>query len=175
MTSRVESFWQRRAGSDGPVGSEAQLAGFREEPIPGMSKYTDFRKQRLLDVAKSREPGTHLWRGEVRKDEPETAPSVGIHWSANPDGVINPADDTLAPGEHSVIWHGVLDSPEQAVSRADKMWNGIHRSMDFEAEVRMKPGARMRVLGAQFGGKYHPLNREVAVENKGELDYDGRY
>lgn len=103
------------------------------------------RRRKLLDLAKKPKPGTTIWRGEVRhKDDLEKPPSVGLHWSVNPDQVISPYD--VPKDHHRVIWEAKVDHPEkQTIPRSHPIWYGKHQSMDSEAEVRLHPQSKVRV------------------------------
>jgi 8-oxo-dGTP diphosphatase len=115
----------------------------------------DFIKHRrmILDVAKRPLPGLHIWRGEVRHEDPSTAAAagVGMHWTANPDAILHPIPE---PGQHNIVWHGVLEDPqEQTLSRDHPIWHGRHYSEDSEAEVRLRHGSRVKLRGAYV---WHP-------------------
>lgn len=108
------------------------------------------RRHRALDLARHPVPGTVVWRGEVRhNDERGKAPSsVGMHWTVKPEMVVMGGHD-LSEDHHRVMWQGVVDHPqEQTIPRSHPIWSGRHQSMDSEAEVRLKPGAKVRLTGA---------------------------
>lgn len=153
-------------------------------------------KRKMLDLAKNPVPGTHIWRGELRAEDPvkgarETG--VGIHWGVNPDTIVRPQ---AGDGEHEVVYHAEIENPEeQSFSRSHPMWQGRHMSMDSEAEVRLKPGSRVKLHGVWYNdpyvsekgyftptkpermGKqwsYHPINEYVQVAHRpsnGLIDY----
>jgi hypothetical protein len=102
-------------------------------------------KRALLGMARERTPGTKVWRGEIRhKDDLEHPASVGLHWSADSDQIVTPAEDP-PPGHHRVIWEAQIEHPDQAFDRSHPIWSGQHRSMDSESEVRFKPGAQVKI------------------------------
>lgn len=154
----------------------------------------DAHRRKILDVAKQPEPGTRIWRGELRSaaEHPHEMTSVGMHWSTNPDAVVNPV--AHSGGEHrAVVFQGVLDHPEeQSIPRGHPMWSGQHGySMDHEAEVRTPPGAKVRLEGAYVhnghpnpgpivpahpdrtgpGWDWHALDHHATVEPKGKIQY----
>lgn len=96
-------------------------------------------KRDLLSLAKSPKPGLKMWRGEVRhKDHLADPPSVGMHWSINPDQVISPNE--VPKDHHRVIWEATLHHPEkESIPRSHPIWHGKHMSMDSEAEIRLRP------------------------------------
>ena len=155
---------------------------------------TDYhaRKQKRLDVAKNSEPGTHIWRGETRSNEKTPAEhatdGVGMHWTASPGAVVNVAEPPS--GHHNVVWHGTVGHPQDTYPRSHPIWSGRHRSADFEAEVRMKPGSQVHLHGAYTwhgegvpegfsrsdehrnpGWQYHPLDQHAPVSHGGSIDY----
>lgn len=106
-------------------------------------------------------PGAHVWRGEVRSfDHPSELDSAGIHWTVDPGAVLHGRTDMAAfdndfdhdthdPNKRNIVWHGVVDNPEeQTFPRSHNIFNGRSRPMRWEAEVRMRPGAQVRTLGA---------------------------
>lgn len=112
-------------------------------------------KRKMLDLAKNPVPGTHIWRGEVRAQEPVKSAretGVGIHWGVNPDTILRPkAHD----GEHEVVYHAEIEHPgEQNFSRSHSMWHGRHMSLDSEAEVRLKPGTKVKLHGVWYSDPY---------------------
>lgn len=116
----------------------------------------------LLDVARNPEPGTRIWRGERRETAEHTpdAESVGMHWSVHPSNTITDPY-RRDEGERPVVWQARLEHPErQTIPRSHPMWNGVHMSMDSEAEVRLRPGSSVHVEGAwvgQPGGASRPV------------------
>lgn len=150
--------------------------------------YMEYRRQ-TLDLAKKPVPGTHMWRAETRSGDPvqgahETG--VGMHWSVNPDGIAptRPRNDD----EQSVVYHAELEHPgEQNYTRDHPMWHGKHMSMDHEAEVRLKPGSKVKLHGVwtkdpnhpdpgyfiprhpermSSAWKYHPIGKHVDVAHR---------
>jgi hypothetical protein len=152
-------------------------------------------RRKMFEVAKHPEPGTRVWRGEVRRNDehPETAESTGMHWSASPDPIIT----GWAPEGHKhVVWQGVIEHhDEQAFPRSHPIWRGRHMSFEHEAEVRFRPGARVKLEGAYVhepreypGGlattpgylvpriperthpdwKWHPLDRHITIRHSGQ-------
>lgn len=150
--------------------------------------------RQMFEVAKHPEPGTRVWRGEIRRndEDPETAGSVGMHWSASPDPIIT----GWAPEGHKhVVWQGIVEHhDEQAFPRGHPIWSGRHQSFDHEAEVRFRPGASVKLEGAYVhepkeypGGlatspghlvpriperthpdwKWHPLDRHITIRHSG--------
>ncbi len=106
---------------------------------------------RLLDVARNPQPGTRVWRGELRPvDEyPEQAESVGMHWSADPTGTLIRYPE---PGYNKVVWQAVVHDPDaQTFPRDHPIWTGRHASTDREAEIRFRPGVPVRLEGAWIG------------------------
>jgi hypothetical protein len=97
------------------------------------------RKHKLLNLAKNPTPGVKMWRGEVRhKDHLADPPSVGMHWSINPDQVISPNE--VPEDHHRVIWEATLHDPKkESIPRNHPIWSGKHMSMDSEAEIRLRP------------------------------------
>jgi 8-oxo-dGTP pyrophosphatase MutT (NUDIX family) len=151
-------------------------------------------RRKMFEVAKHPEPGTRVWRGEIRRndEDPETAESVGMHWSASPDPIIT----GWAPEGHKhVVWQGVVEHHgEQAFPRGHPIWSGRHQSFDHEAEVRFRPGTQVKLEGAYVhqpkeypGGMaqspgylvpriperthpdwhWHPLDRHVTIRHRG--------
>jgi hypothetical protein len=106
---------------------------------------------RLLDVARNPQPGTRVWRGELRPvgELPEHASSVGMHWSVDPTGTLIRYPE---PGYNKVVWQAVVDDPaSQTFPRDHPMWTGRHASTDREAEIRFRPGVPVRLEGAWIG------------------------
>lgn len=158
------------------------------------------QKRNLLALAKDPVPGTHIWRGEVRAGNPLEdvhTNGVGIHWSVHPDDVLH--QPVIQEGHRNVLWHAVVDHPgEQNYGRDHPMWQDHHMSWDREAEVRLKHGGNVRMLGAWIkdpdhpdpggtpvprfpeytgpGWKYHPIGAHVPVAHKpmhpGTIDYN---
>jgi 8-oxo-dGTP pyrophosphatase MutT (NUDIX family) len=150
-------------------------------------------RREMFDLAKNPPPGTRVWRGEMRDEteHPKDAGSVGMHWTANPDALIT--HPTGEPGKRRVVWQGVVEDHEkQAFPRSHPMWRGIHRSMDWEAEVRFRPGAHVKLEGAYVdhsgnpgylvpqkpertspSWEYHPLGHHVTIKHsgRGAADY----
>lgn len=152
-------------------------------------------RRKTLDLAKNPRPGLHIWRSEHRAEDPaEGARStgVGMHWSVNPDSVVG---GQAPEGHRTVVWHGELDNPDQAIPRSHPMWSGKHMSMDHEAEVRLKPGSKVKLHGAYTwdgegaphgtpavrnpeatakGWNYHPIGEHAEVSGpRGHIDYSG--
>ena len=158
-------------------------------------------RTRMLEVARHPQPGTRVWRGEIRRndEDPASAPSAGMHWSASPDPIIT----GWAPEGHKhVVWQGVVENhEEQAFPRSHPIWSGRHQSFDHEAEVRFRPGAQVKLEGAYVhqpkeypGGlattpghlvprvperthpdwKWHPLDRHITIRHAGQgaSDYE---
>lgn len=150
-----------------------------------------------LNVAKNPVAGTHMWRGEIRSGDPikgARESGVGMHWSVNPDAIVHayPHDD-----QRSVVYHAELEHPgEQNYTRDHPMWQGKHFSGDREAEIRLKPGSKVKLHGAWVkdpehpdpgyfvprspermgaGWSYHPIGEHVTVAHKpmysGTIDY----
>jgi 8-oxo-dGTP pyrophosphatase MutT (NUDIX family)/2'-5' RNA ligase len=152
----------------------------------GLASEGNDYSRRMLDVASHPEPGLRLWRGERRDDAHDiaSAPSVGMHWSAKPEGVIT--DRHHDEGQRPVVWQARLEHPEeQTIPRSHPMWHGVHESMPSEAEVRMRPGSQVHVEGAWVGEpgaahvlhpnhperngpgwKWHPVGRHIPVANR---------
>jgi 8-oxo-dGTP diphosphatase len=128
--------------------TERQQAAFDVEDM-------HLHRRQMLDVARDREPGTTVWRGERRpaSEQPEDITSTGIHWSANPDSII-----LGHAQEHQRIHvlEGEIEHPDQAFDRSHPIWRGRHESFDHEAEVRFKPGARVKVKGIWSWHPYKP-------------------
>lgn len=102
-------------------------------------------QQPTTEYASNPKPGTTVWRGEVRhRDHVSDPPSVGMHWTTNPNQIVLPHS---VPKDHvPVMWEARLDHPDQqAISRSHPIWRGKHRSMDSEAEVRIHPGQQVHV------------------------------
>lgn len=120
----------------------------------GAEDYTE-HKRKMLDLAKNPVPGTHIWRGELRAADPVKSAretGVGIHWGVNPDTIVRPQ---AFEGEHEVVYHAEIEHPgEQNFSRSHPMWQGRHMSMDSEAEVRLKPGSRVKLHGVWYSDPY---------------------
>ncbi len=114
------------------------LGSMPPEQRAALDSDSDDRYDKILRLAKDRTPGLHLWRSEETKAGPEDAESVGILWTAYTYQILS---------RNAPIWHAVLDRPETAIPRNHPMWIGINRSMDSEAEVRIKPGESVHVLG----------------------------
>jgi GNAT superfamily N-acetyltransferase len=119
--------------------------------------YSD-AKRKLLDLAKNPVPGVNIWRGEIRQGDPAQSlreHGVGMHWGVNPDNLVHP--HTEHEDDRNVVWHATLEHPgEQAVPRSHPMWSGRHRSMDSEAEVRLRPGTTVKVNGYWIKDPSHP-------------------
>lgn len=123
--------------------------------------------RKMLDVASRPEPGLRLWRGERRPagEDISGTRSLGMHWSAKPEGVIT-GPERGGPSTRPVVWQSRLEHPEsQAISRSHPMWRGRHESLPSEAEVRLHPGSSVHVEGAWVGepgkeGTVHPLHPE---------------
>lgn len=186
-----------------PVSKTAVQSGALDIPQEQHDAFeTDDRssqKRKLLELAKNPVSGTHIWRGEVREGDPLEdvhANGVGIHWSVHPDDVLH--QPVTQEGHRNVLWHGVVDHPgEQNYGRDHPMWKDHHMSWDREAEVRLKHGGNVRMLGAWIkdpnhpdpggtpvprfpeytgpGWKYHPIDQQVPVAHKpmhpGMIDY----
>lgn len=107
------------------------------------------RGRMALSLAKRPVPGTVMWRGETRAgDVSDAAASVGGHWTVDPGGILISRRDDLEPGHRAIIWQAALDDPQTAIPRSSMVWSGRSRSMDWEAEVRLRPDAPVRVVGA---------------------------
>lgn len=129
---------------------ERQQAAFDAED------HREHRRQ-MLDVASHPDPGTRVWRGEMRPadEHPSEAKSAGLHWTVNPDSLIT--NDTGEEGKRRVVWQGVVGNhEEQAFPRSHPIWRGRHQSFDHEAEVRFRPGAQVRLEGAYVAKKPNP-------------------
>jgi hypothetical protein len=155
-------------------------------------------QRKALELAKKPVPGTHMWRAETRSGDPvqgahETG--VGMHWSVNPDGIAptRPRNDD----EQSVVYHAELEHPgEQNYTRDHPMWHGRHMSMDHEAEVRLKPGSKVKLHGVwtkdpehpdpgyfiprfpermSSAWKYHPIGKHVDVAHRPSGGYTINY
>lgn len=114
-------------------------------------------KRKTLELAKKPVAGTHIWRGEVRNGDPAESmrqSGVGMHWTVNPSALLHPY--THEEGDRNIVWHGEIEHPEQGVPRTHQMWQGQHRSMDSEAEVRFKPGTQVKVHGYWMKDPDHP-------------------
>lgn len=129
-------------------------------------------RREYLDLAKHVEPGTHIWRGEIRhKDDLEHPPSVGMHWTVNPDQVVSGHD--VPADHHRVMWQGVVDDPEkQTIPRTHPIWQGRYRSMDSEAEVRLRPGSSIR-LNRRYVHDNHPNNSSMPLPYRPERTQEG--
>lgn len=188
--------WESVRRSRGPKTAIITPGSLPPEQQAGFDAEDDREhRRRMFDVAKNPAPGTRVWRGEVRRNDehPETADSVGMHWSANPDSIIS----GWAPEGHKhVVWQGVVEDHEkQAFPRGHPIWSGRHQSFDHEAEVRFRPGAQVKLEGAYVhepkeypGGlattpgylvprvperthpdwKWHPLDRHVTIRHSGQ-------
>jgi 8-oxo-dGTP diphosphatase len=117
----------------------------RQQEAHDEPDFMEYRRK-ALDVARNPEPGTVIWRSEQRSVGEDPHPqSVGIHWTVKPEQVIHQGDQD---GRHTVVYQGRLHDPDsQAIPRSHPMWGGRHRSMDAEAEVRLRPGASVHVEG----------------------------
>ncbi len=199
----TEPDWHFHA-FDQPVTKTAVQSGALDLPQEQHDAFEtddrDAEKRKLLDLAKNPVPGTHIWRGEVRGGNPLEdvhTNGVGIHWSVHPDDVLH--QPVTQEGHQNVLWHGVVDRPgEQNYGRDHAMWRDHHMSWDREAEVRLKHGGDVRMLGAWIkdphhpspggtpvprfpeytgpGWKYHEINKDVPVAHKpmhpGTIDYN---
>lgn len=151
-------------------------------------------RRRALELAKNPVPGTVVWRGEARSGEPHEAlheSGVGMHWTVNPDAVLVPRP---ADGQRRMLWQGRIEHPEQqTIPRSHPSWGGrTGHSMDHEAEVRFKPGAKVHMEGAYVwhgqgdpqghpvprvperthpDWKWHPVGQHAEVHNLGHIDY----
>ena len=158
--------------------------------------FFETHRRRMLEVAVDPEPGTRVWRGEQRPcDEDLTlVSSVGMHWGVNPDTIARPVG---RPGTRTVIWQATIEQPAaQVFPRGHPIWSGKHRSLDSEAEVRIRPGTEVWLEGAWVaegraidrgyflpaapermgaGWRWCPAARHVTVEHKpppdGVVDY----
>ncbi len=108
-----------------------------------------------------------------------------MHWTVNPDSVI--ANHSGEPGKRRVVFQGIVENhAEQAFPRSHPMWRGKHESYGHEAEVRFKPGARVKLEGAYVdhsgnpgylvpqkpertspGWEYHKLDHHVTINHRG--------
>ena len=150
---------RRQMQQEGSVRFTRRTAVFRTEDLPPKQRsiFEDYEhpheesyktwSRRFLDVAKTAEPGTHVWRGERRPvgEDLTKATSTGMHWTADPDMVIK---GHTMPDTTVVVWQGQVDHPGQHFPRSHPMWFGRGRSLDTEAEIRFKPGAQVKLHGA---------------------------
>lgn len=154
---RGPDYMVRRPGKTAVKRSDHPLApDLPEEQHDALDTedYTE-HKRKMLDLAKNPVPGTHIWRGELRTGDPVKSAretGVGIHWGVNPDTIVRPQ---AFEGEHEVVYHAEIEHPgEQNFSRSHPMWRGRHMSMDSEAEVRLKPGTRVKLHGVWYNDPY---------------------
>lgn len=114
--------------------------------------------RQTLNVAKDPKAGTHMWRGETRSGDPVKGAhesGVGMHWGINPSNILFPRVDN--DDEQSVVYHAELEHPgEQNYTRDHPMWQGKHRSLDHEAEIRLKPGSKVKLHGVWVKDPKHP-------------------
>jgi hypothetical protein len=183
------NFFRQAAGETSPL---PQLPPEQEEALG----HPDFiqHKHLSLGLAKNPVPGTAIWRGEAREGAPHDAvhhSGVGLHWSVNPDSAFTPPP---GQGQRRMFWQGRVDNPaEQTIPRSHPSWDGRTRSMDHEAEVRLKPGSRVHIDGAYVwhgqdephghptpmaperthpDWKWHPVGQHAEVHNHGHISYD---
>ena len=130
------------------------------------------------EIAKNPEPGRVIYRGERRSrsplaDHPDPPvqgrpqsedDEVGLHWTVN-------APYAMAFGhreseQDSVTYRAVIDDPEgQVIPFGHTPTYSVTRARGFkvnprmgqgalrEGEVRLRPGAKIRMLGEQWGGQ----------------------
>ena len=130
------------------------------------------------DIAKNPEPGRIIYRGERRSRSPlvdhpnppvQGRPrveddEVGLHWTVN-------APYAMAFGhreseQDTVTYRAVIDDPEAQVVPYGRLNDySVTRTRGFkvdrrhgqgalrEGEVRLRPGAKIRMLGEQWGGE----------------------
>jgi GNAT superfamily N-acetyltransferase len=181
-------FFQRAAGEISP---RPQLPPEQEDAL-GHPDFIEHR-HRALQLAKNPVPGTTIWRGEAREGAPHDAlqhSGVGLHWSVNPDSAFTPPP---GQGQRRMFWQGRVDDPAaQTIPRSHPSWDGRTRSMDHEAEVRLKPGSHVHIDGAYVwhgqdephghpipmhperthpDWKWHPVGQHAEVQNNGHIDY----
>jgi GNAT superfamily N-acetyltransferase len=181
-------FFQRAAGEISP---RPQLPPEQEDAL-GHPDFIEHR-HRALQLAKNPVPGTTIWRGEAREGAPHDAlqhSGVGLHWSVNPDSAFTPPP---GHGQRRMFWQGRVDDPAtQTIPRSHPSWDGRTRSMDHEAEVRLKPGSHVHIDGAYVwhgqdephghpipmhperthpDWKWHPVGQHAEVQNNGHIDY----
>lgn len=97
------------------------------------------------DAAYDPKPGTPVYRSEVRpvSEDLHAVAETGRHWTTKPMdyGWGGPGYDTSQGPGRRVVWHGVLDHPDTQVQPQSG-----YRVFE-EDEVRLHPGATVRVLG----------------------------
>lgn len=148
------------------------------------------RMDALQKVAEQRLPGTRLYRGEVRGHDIAKElgqRGVGMHWTANPDAVVaHPGP----PNRATHVLESVLETPEQTVGRSHASFHDRRYSLNWEAEVRMRPEAPVRVTGVHTwrgegspgtfapgkeghnpGWQHQPLDAVAKTRNAGRIDY----
>lgn len=192
-------------------GDDAKLQPYQPPELPKAQRtaleHPDFHTyRRMIDqVAASPPVGTKVWRGENRALDEHGVPehgSVGLHWSANPDGTIKHYN---APqGQHQVVWQSTVEHPGQVIPRDHPSWGGDNDRREREAEVRFRPGTKVRVDGAWVfhgkpqgedpddleptgsfapmhpermhpGWRWHPVGERVPITNEhGQIDYGSR-
>lgn len=146
-----------------------------EQEAARNADWRDYKRENL-NLAKNPPAGTHIWRGEVRhENDLERPPSVGMHWTVSPDQVVLSRD--VPSQHHRVLWQGVLDDPEQqTIPRTHPIWQGRHQSMDSEAEVRLRPGASIRLnrryVDNNNEGMAYPNNPAASHESWTAHDMD---
>lgn len=118
-----------------------QVTSIVKPEIPPAQAEALKTREAISQYAKDPEAGTYIWRGV--DDVPEVNKDVGVHWTADPNAALYRSGDSPTR-----IWEAVVDDPaKQTVPRGHPMWMGKHRSMEWEAEVRLRPGTRVRVTG----------------------------
>lgn len=150
-------------------------------------------REKGIALAANPDPGTHVWRGEVRhKDDIANPSSVGLHWTVKPEQAIlgngagSPEEKGFTKDHRHVLWQATVDHPDQIIPRSHPIWSGKHQSLPTEAEVRFKPGAKVHLNGAyiwdaegqahgtpyprasdrtQAGWAFHPLDHHVTIEH----------
>ena len=130
------------------------------------------------EIAQNPEPGRMIYRGERRSRSPmadhpdppvqgrpqSEGDEVGLHWTVN-------APYAMAFGhreseQDTVTYRAVIDDPEgQVIPFGHTPTYSVTRERGFkvdhrhgqgylrEGEVRLRPGAKMRILGEQWGGQ----------------------
>jgi GNAT superfamily N-acetyltransferase len=127
--------------------------------------------------------GLELYRGEARPagdlHQLLDQSGVGMHWTTIAGSVVHPQLIDLPGGPEggqNVVWHATLEDPSHAVPRSHNMWNGKHRSMAWENEVRLFPHSQLKINGAYVwrgGDNRHLHDRDPWTDDALELRENG--
>ena len=110
-------------------------------------------------IAKNPEPGRVIYRGEWGV---EPSDEVGLHWTVNAPYAM--AFGHRKSSQDTVTYRAVIDDPEaQVIPHGALETYSVTKSRGFkktsdqgylrEGEVRLRPGAKIRILGEQWGGQ----------------------